>query len=247
VRILGVLDLAGGRAVRARAGRREQYVPVRDIAGAEIAAGDAVALAMTYRDQFGIDELYVADLDAITGGQPQQHLTSTIARIAPVWLDAAIASEDAARAALESGAAGVIVGLETLGSFGALAEISTAAGRERTAFSLDLRDGRPLHPPGLLPSDTPVASIAARAADAGVTAIILLDLARVGTGSGLDAALVEQVRTAAPHISLLAGGGIRGPEEVSRLAGAGCDGVLVASAIHDGFITPADVAALRTR
>jgi phosphoribosylformimino-5-aminoimidazole carboxamide ribotide isomerase len=247
VRIFGVVDLTGGRAVHARAGRRDEYAAIERVAGTSIAPGDAVALALAYRDRFGIDELYVADLDAITGRAPQESLVAALASVGPLWLDAGIASPDAARRALDTGAARVIVGLETLTSFEALASISAAIGEEKVAFSLDLRDGRPIHPPGVLVTAMPAAAVAARAADAGVTTVILIDLARVGTGRGLDVGLLQRVRMAVPHVSLIAGGGIRGPEDVSRLAAAGCDGVLIASAIHDGRLTPADVAAARER
>src|SRR5690606_25203186 len=64
VRILGVIDLARGQAVHARGGDRERYAPVATIAGHVIEQGNALALAEAYHDLFGIDELYVADLDA---------------------------------------------------------------------------------------------------------------------------------------------------------------------------------------
>jgi phosphoribosylformimino-5-aminoimidazole carboxamide ribotide isomerase len=41
---------------------------------------------------------------------------------------------------------------------------------------------------------------------------------------------------------LLAGGGVRGYEDLARLADAGCDGALVATALHDGRLCAADVA-----
>jgi phosphoribosylformimino-5-aminoimidazole carboxamide ribotide isomerase len=247
VRILGVVDLAGGLAVRARAGLRERYMPIEAVAGTPIGRGDAVALATVYRDRFGIDELYAADLDAIMGRPPQRALTTALAAVAPLWLDAGIASADAATEALDAGAAGAIVGLETLPSFDTLAGISAAVGAARTAFSLDLRDGRLLHQPGVLSSAAHPESVAVQAAEAGVTTIVVIDLARVGTASGPEIGLVQRLRNAVPHVSLIAGGGIRGPEDLSRLSAAGCDGVLIASAIHDGGVTAADIAAVRAR
>ena len=63
MRVIGVLDLLGGRAVHARAGRRDSYEPVR--------GGDGVALARWYMRDVGLTELYAADLDAILG-RPRQ-------------------------------------------------------------------------------------------------------------------------------------------------------------------------------
>jgi phosphoribosylformimino-5-aminoimidazole carboxamide ribotide isomerase len=104
------------------------------------------------------------------------------------------------------------------------------------AFSLDLRAGRPIVPTGseaLRPGDSPEA-LAARAAGAGAGTIIVLDLARVGRASGLDCDLVARVRDAAPGVRLAAGGGVRDAGDLERLAAAGCDAALVATALHEG-------------
>jgi len=85
--------------------------------------------------------------------------------------------------------------------------------------------------------------VAARARDAGAGAVIVIDLARVGTGRGLDLELIARVREAAPEPILLAGGGVRGLDDLTRLADAGCDGALVATALHDGRIGAAEIAA----
>ena len=75
-------------------------------------------------------------------------------------------------------------------------------------------------------------------------ALIVIDLARVGTGAGLDLGLIARVREATPALTLLAGGGVRGPDDILRLADAGCDGALVATALHVGRLSAADVAAI---
>ena len=113
------------------------------------------------------------------------------------------------------------------------------------AFSLDLRDGEPVIATGAngaIPLGEPAHVVASRAANAGVGAVIVLDLARVGTGTGLDVALIARVREAIPGLMLLAGGGVRGYEDLVRLADAGCDGALVATALHDGRLGAAEVA-----
>ena len=245
MRVIGVIDLRGGHAVRARAGRREDYPSI----------GDAVDLARTYVDRHGLREIYVADLDAIEpdvgrafqarqDAGPERAGLRTIEKIAAVgatvWLDAGVSSVERARDARDLGAAHVVVGLETLPSFAALHDICEAVDGPRVAFSLDLRDGAPI---GIASRDQPHA-VAARAARAGAGAIIVLDLSRVGMRSGLDLELIGRVRDAAPNVTLLAGGGVRGPEDLARLAGAGCDGALVATALHDGSLDDV-VAALK--
>src|SRR5262245_35155736 len=201
--VLGVLDLLNGRAVHARAGARQHYGPVRNVAGVSIEDGDALAIAQAYRGNLALTELYAADLDAIMGRRPQDRLVASLAATGPLWLDAGVSSVDRARHALTLGAARVIVGLETLESWEALRAICSSVDGERVAFSLDMRNGAPLRRAASGSNDP--ADDAARAVDAGVQSIIVIDLARVGTGAGLDMDLITRVRAAAPDVTLLAG------------------------------------------
>jgi uncharacterized protein related to proFAR isomerase len=75
----------------------------------------------------------------------------------------------------------------------------------------------------------------------------VLDLARVGTGQGVELGLVGALRRRLPGIRLLAGGGVQSGRDLERMRDAGCDGALVASALHDGSITAADVSGLVER
>jgi len=269
MRVIGVVDLLAGRAVHARAGRRESYRPVTAVAGSPIEAGDALGLARAYMDRLGLTEMYAADLDAIMGtkgdgprggpdggpdkvrpaGASQDAIVAAMAALgAPLWLDAGVSSADRARHALDLGAARVVVGLETLTSFDALTRICAALGGDRVAFSLDLRDGKPVFAAGAsdgVGPGEPAHVVAARAAHSGAGAVIVLDLARVGTGAGLDLALIARVRETTPGLTLVAGGGIGGLEDLVRLADSGCDGALVATALHDGRLGAAEVTAAR--
>ena len=248
MRILGVVDLLAGRAVHARAGQRETYRPVQSVAARAIESGDALALARTYVAHLGLTELYAADLDAILGGASQDTLVAALAAVGvPLWLDAGVSSADRARQARTLGAARVVVGLETLPSYSALGAICAAVDGDKVAFSLDLRDGEPVVASGGIPPGEPAHLVAARARDAGAGAVIVIDLARVGTGRGLDLELIARVRKAAPEPLLLAGGGIRGLDDLARLSDAGCDGALVATALHEGRIGAAEIAAALRR
>ena len=241
--MIPVLDLRAGRAVLAQGGRREAYAPVRSLLVPGGSAGDPLALARAYRDLLGCDEWYVADLDALAGGAVQSALVGALAGLGGrLLVDAAVAGPERARELVATGAARVVVGLETLPSFGALAAVARAIGPGRVAFSLDLRDGVVLAEAPL--SGTPL-ELANAAVTAGAGAIIVLDLARVGSGQGVDSVLVGALRRAHPQVDLLAGGGIGTARELERLAGAGLDGALVATALHDGRVKRDDVAAVR--
>jgi HisA/HisF family protein len=243
VRIIGVIDLLGGRAVHARAGARDRYAPVQHAAGRSIAAGNALELARVYADALGISEIYVADLDAILNQTPQEEITRTLATLsARLWLDAGVRAVDDARRAIDVGASRVIVGLETLPSFDVLAGICAEVGNDRVAFSLDLRNGQPIFAKGTHAdlAETPE-EIASRAVASGVSTVIAIDLARVGTGRGPDVELLSRIHSTAPASTLVAGGGIRGWDDLVQVATAGCSAALVATALHNGRITAAEI------
>lgn len=231
MKIIGVIDLLGGGAVHAKGGCRHGYRPL-EIAGGLPIDGDPSLLARLYIDQLGIDELYLADLDAIAGGAEDDAAVRAIAETgARLWLDAGVSTVAQARRALDRGATRVVVGLETLTSFDALREIVVTTSPDSIAFSLDLRDGHPITSGESL-RGLPIDVIAAGAADAGARSVIVLDLARVGSGRGIDLAALTTVRQAIPDVTLLVGGGIRGVDDLRDLAAVGCDGVLVATALH---------------
>jgi len=246
MRIIAVIDLLGGQAVHARAGRRDAYAPVSSVAGGSIEPGSVRDLARFYVDSLGVGELYVADLDAILGRPPDDATARRLASLGvPLWVDAGIRSAPQAVDALNHGASRVIVGLETLPSFRALAEICASvrgvrpheSGGGTVAFSLDLRDGLPLvSTDSDIAKDESIETLVARAVEAGATSVIVLDLARVGTGVGVDAGVVARVRRAAPGLELVAGGGIRTVDDINVLERAGCDAVLVATALQNGVI-----------
>jgi phosphoribosylformimino-5-aminoimidazole carboxamide ribotide isomerase len=236
VRVIGVIDLKAGLAVHARGGRRDAYEPVRSPLVSPDQAGDAAALARAYRDRIGLAEIYVADLDAITGiTSAPQGLRDVLAAGLPVLVDAGTTTVGGARAVRDQGAACVVVGLETLTSFEDLTAIVREIGAAHVVFSLDLRDGHPVTRDGApFGRDRPLA-LAQRAAAAGAQEVLVLDLGRVGRSSGPDLVLVRSIRAALDHCGLLVGGGVRGAADLDQLAGAGCTGALVGTALHSGL------------
>lgn len=240
MQIVGVIDLLDGRAVHAVAGERALYRPLVPWIRQDINPGDTEALTRWYVEDLGLDALYVADLDAIEGRPSQQLIVSRICQHrASVFVDSGVSTPDAAQAVVAHGAASVIVGLETLSSFEALRAICDLVGSDRVTFSLDLKRGAPLA--SGIGAATPDA-IAAQAADAGVRNLIVLDLARVGVGTGVDLDLIARVRAAIPRtVRLLAGGGVRGWRDLEQLAMIGCHGALVATALHDGRLSAQNV------
>jgi phosphoribosylformimino-5-aminoimidazole carboxamide ribotide isomerase len=245
--IVPVIDLSRGRAVHARAGDRATYQPVRSVLLPD-SAGDPVALIRAFRERLGTRSCYLADLDAIAGGAIQSAAIRRLGKLGgapagPLLVDAGTGSPERAQELLACGASIVVVGLETLRAFAGLAAVIDAVGTSRVVFSLDLRMGGPIVHSGFDAgggSTTDALSLAARAIDAGAASLLMLDLGRVGTGRGLDLELLGNLRRRFPRVRLLAGGGVGGRRDLERMRDAGCDGALVASALHDGTVT-ADV------
>ena len=69
--------------------------------------------------------------------------------------------------------------------------------------------------------------------------MIVLDLAAVGVGGGVATVeLCRQIGSRYPGVELITGGGIRNIDDLRQLRAAGIHGALVASALHNGSITP---------
>jgi phosphoribosylformimino-5-aminoimidazole carboxamide ribotide isomerase len=68
-----------------------------------------------------------------------------------------------------------------------------------------------------------------------------MNLARVGSALGPDLELIAALRRLAPRSRWYAAGGVRNGLDLRRCREAGAAGVLVASALHDGRISRADL------
>jgi len=245
MRVIPVIDLQHRLVVRGVAGRRDEYRPIQSSL-CDNPEPLAVGRALVERFDFG--ELYLADLDAIAGAEPAWDVYSQLAECGlGLWIDAGLTGPSAARRLAEFTTDGrplaaVIAGLESLADADHLRAMVDVVGPERLVFSLDLKAATPLAAaPAWRGRDAE--SIAVGALDSGVRRLIVLDLARVGTGTGAGTeTLCRRLRQLDRHWEITAGGGVRGPADLAGLADSGCDAALVASALHDGRLTPSDVA-----
>ncbi len=241
--VIPVIDLQKGIVVRGIAGDRERYAPIKSILAneptPEAIAGGLAALP--------VDHIYVADLDAIGGAEPDWKSYEKIAASGlSMWIDAGIQGVDRANAiARVEFLSAVIVALETLSSPDLLASIIAGLPAEQLIFSLDLMKGRPL---------TKIAAwwswdalqIADHVIGLGYRRILVLDLGSVGTGQGNTAEhYLIDLHTRYPGVELISGGGVRNSNDLRSLAEAGCHSALVASALHAGHLTASDIEAAR--
>jgi phosphoribosylformimino-5-aminoimidazole carboxamide ribotide isomerase len=228
--VIPVVDIRNGLAVRARAGDRANYRP---LASPLVKSPQPVEAVRGLLGLHPFRALYVADLDAIERGAANAEAVAAMAAAAPgteIWLDAGFATEAAAVAALGIGAGRVVIGSESQRvEDPGLARRLADAGRP-VALSLDFRDGF-VGPPAL--AEDP-------ALWPGV--LIVMTLARVGSAAGPDLDRLRSIRERAGERRVYAAGGVRGAEDLEALAAAGMAGVLVASALHDGWIAAGDLA-----
>ena len=242
MRIIPVLDLMGGQVVRGVAGRREEYRP---IVSRLTDSSWPLDVARGFREHFGLTVLYVADLDAIAGAPPSIGMyTQLHADGFRLWVDAGIREPQQANVLGRAGIDKIVVGLETVNGPAVLARAVQDLGAQRIVFSLDLKNGEPLGNVSAWNAPDALA-IAAQAIEIGVCHLLVLDLARVGVGTGTGTeGLCRKAVAAFSNVEIVVGGGVSGPQDLQHLRESGVHAVLIASALHDGRLTHADVNAV---
>jgi phosphoribosylformimino-5-aminoimidazole carboxamide ribotide isomerase len=233
--ILPVLDVMCGQVVRAIGGRREEYRP---IVSRLTDSAQPLEVARALRARFGFSELYLADLDSIMGKSPAVTLYRALGEENfDLWVDLGLRDTADAQILDEAGVRTIVAGLETLNGPAALERLCREYGSERVVFSLDLKAGHGLGHGEAWKTNYPV-EIARLAVTAGVRRIVVLDLAQVGTGTGTSTVeLCGQLAVEFPNVTIAAGGGVGGIDDIRKLAARGVQTVLIASALHDDRMT----------
>jgi phosphoribosylformimino-5-aminoimidazole carboxamide ribotide isomerase len=225
-----VIDLKGGLVVAARLGERSAYVPLATPL-CPSAAPSAVAAALL--GLYPFDTLYIADLDAIAGRPGHLEVIERLHRDHPqvcLWVDNGLTDLDRIAGPIQPWARPVI-GSESLADLDQLAALYATLADP--ILSLDHRGDQPLGPPGLHARP-----------DLWPRELILMTLARVGSGAGPDLERLAALRRCAPDRQIYAAGGVRGPADLQRLRELGVAGALVSTALHQGCFTAESLAEL---
>jgi phosphoribosylformimino-5-aminoimidazole carboxamide ribotide isomerase len=217
-RCVFVLDLFNGSAVHAVRGEREKYQPI----GAKskvVGTSDPLSILEALRPK----EVYVADLDRITGSGDNLALIGEMAKKAETMADVGISSvEELELLPLDCRP---VLGTET-GSFDL---IKRATSKREVTVSVDLFGGEVLTRDPTL-KFSPL-DLIWRFNPLPIKEIILLALDRVGTSTGLDEAFLRKAADLSDHPILL-GGGVKDGSDLDRLEELGLAGALVATAVH---------------
>jgi phosphoribosylformimino-5-aminoimidazole carboxamide ribotide isomerase len=222
LQIIPVIDLLNGRAVHARAGQRDRYAPVSSPLCPD---GDPLRLAEAYLGLFPFPTLYVADLDAILGRGSNRAVLTALRDRWPdctLWVDAGVLSRS-----LDLPGARPVFGSESGG-------IADGPREPQPVLSLDFSAAGFIGDAGLL--ERP---------DSWPTDVVVMTLARVGMRAGPDLETASRVRRVAGDHRLYLGGGVRSAGDLERACAIGMDGALVATALHEGVLSPDVIAALQ--
>ena len=227
--VLPVIDLKRGQVVHGFAGQRDRYRPIESQL---VDSPHPGKVAKAICDYMRCSEIYVADLDAIAGDEPDWNGYEIIRKQGvKLWLDAGTGDIESIRRVVERVECRLIVALETLKTLRSLEQIVAAFPSQQLVFSLDMDSEQPMVCDAAA-SRLSAETIASYAVESGISTMIVLDVAAVGTGNATTVDLCRKIKSRYLDLELVSGGGVRDPSDVQRFTEAGCDRVLVASAIH---------------
>lgn len=244
---MGVVDLQGGKAVHGIAGRRDHYRSLDLLCPKNSGIdGTPTSLIDWYR-RFGIRDFYLADLDALTGGEPQVAAIGSLLSQSQCeserWLiDIGFREETwnsqavwmQSMTARFANVAWVITS-ESAKSDALLDSVAEHLDPQSLVLGVDFRDGEFVGP------DSGADAWIRTGARLGFTEAIVLDVAAVGTARGpATAKFCSDWHQHSPNWRLISGGGCRNVRDVSVFLQAGCQGCLIASALLPLFNANSD-------
>jgi phosphoribosylformimino-5-aminoimidazole carboxamide ribotide isomerase len=154
-------------------------------------------------------------------------------------VDAGVTSIDRAQKLFESNVSKLIIGTETLQSKKFVAQAVEIFGSNRVVVSLDLKGDKILVKLGFDGCLSPICLLKDFKA-MGVSQIIVLDLARVGSGEGVNLDFLKKV-IAEVGVEVYVGGGVRDSNDLVELKKIGVSGALIATTLHTGKISIAQL------
>jgi phosphoribosylformimino-5-aminoimidazole carboxamide ribotide isomerase len=233
LKVIPVIDILNGVAVHAVRGKRKEYKPLQSTICQSIDPGQ---IAKKFKD-LGFTELYLADLDAITKGTSNLDIFRRIVDETGLKLmvDAGVSTLESAQKLLDAGISKVIIGTETLISKRFVEQAVRAFGSKRIVVSLDMKGKKILVKMGFDGCQNALCLLKDFEL-MGVSQVIVLDLAQVGSDEGVNTAFLRHV-FANLKLQVYAGGGVRNMADLVELENLGVSGVLLATALHSGKIT----------
>jgi phosphoribosylformimino-5-aminoimidazole carboxamide ribotide isomerase len=227
-RIIFVLDIYNRNVVHAQGGNRREYQPVH-MNSTICTSSDPVEVI----DALKPAEVYIADLNLLQGLDTYEtnfDIIRSVSQRTKTMVDPGISMLSDVQESLLI-ADTVILGTETASMETIAGAVSEFPGRVNV--SIDKKNGRILTRDPHMPDDP--FKIVEVLNDMDIRNIIILDMDRVGTSSGVDAQFLSKIASKSTHDVLL-GGGVRDMADIDSLKKIGIKGALVATALHNGSI-----------
>jgi phosphoribosylformimino-5-aminoimidazole carboxamide ribotide isomerase len=218
------LDVLEGRCVRLSEGRREQVT---------IEGGDPLAAAQRFVAE-GARFLHMVDLDGAFSGQPSVELVRLVAETAgsvPLQVGGGYRSLEAIEAAVEAGAARVMVG--TAAASPEFLTEAAARFAQQLVVAIDARDGKVALRGWTELSELDATDLARACAAAGVGRLLVTSTRRDGSLAGPDFELLNSLLEAT-RLPVIAAGGVATLDDLRALRAAGCEGAVAGAAIWSG-------------
>jgi phosphoribosylformimino-5-aminoimidazole carboxamide ribotide isomerase len=228
--VIPVIDLKDGVVVHARMGMRSAYAPIESSLSPTSRPNNVARGLLSI---FPFTKFYVADLDAIENKGDNNAALRQLSLEFPdivFWVDAGIADAYDAERWLEAGLGHLVLGSETQRDSELIRFLCR---NNRTILSLDFRGDTFLGPTALL-----------NEAEIWPINVIVMTLARVGSASGPDMSRLTTIKSRVVGHQVYAAGGVRDANDLALLAQAGIAGALVATSLHNGKLTGAQIARL---
>jgi phosphoribosylformimino-5-aminoimidazole carboxamide ribotide isomerase len=227
------IDLKGGKCVRLVRG---------DMDSAQVFNDDPAAQGKAFQAA-GFKWLHIVDLDGAVGGRAinAKAVTSILGAMSlPAQLGGGIRDMAAIEGWLASGISRVILGTVAVKNPALVREASKAF-PGKIAVGIDAKAGRVAIQGWAEDTDLLAVDLAKQFEDAGVACIIYTDIARDGTGTGVNVEETAAIASAV-RVPVVASGGIGSLDDLRALKSRGhpnINGVICGRALYDGRVDAA--------
>jgi phosphoribosylformimino-5-aminoimidazole carboxamide ribotide isomerase len=228
------IDLKGGRCVRLLKGEMDAATVYNDSPADQAARFRAA----------GFTRLHVVDLDgAMEGRAVNQAAVAAIlaATDVPVQLGGGVRDRAGAERWLEAGVSRVILGTAAVRDPQLVRDLARDH-PGRIAVAVDVKDGVVAVSGWVEASALSAVELSRRFEDAGVAALIITDIGRDGTLSGVNVQATGELADAV-SIPVIASGGIATTDDLAQLKawpGRAIEGAILGKSLYTGSIQPAD-------
>ncbi len=230
MKIIPVIDYQYGQVVLAKAGRREKYQPARSSVSQSSEIHHVIEKILNFAH---FKTIYIADLDSIERQHFDSQLWTSVCNKYPdieFWIDAGSMHDQWTETMHSNTNVRPILGSESFSTVEVLATALNHLNQYNPLLSIDIKHNHILGPANLLdyhtlwPKD-----------------VIILSLGHVGSDDGPDRQLLRDMVPYQASHNFYYGGGLRNLEDIQRLAKQNIEGALIASMLHHGKITGAEL------